>query len=273
MGDRSVDTTLNYLDAMDEKPRVYQYTPPAGTAQRTTRVTRREVRVHDARVRVRELSLDREGVELTRQESSVSNFYDRDEVRSVYYPEVERLVKQVTGATRVLVFDHNVRCATKAARGEDGAQMPVKFAHNDYTERSGPQRVRDLVDADEVEALLADRFAVINVWRPITGPVRANPLAVCDAASIGAGELVETDLVYRDRTGEVYSLAFSPDHRWLYFPEMEQREVMLIKCYDSAGDGRARFTCHSAFDDPTTPHDAPARESIEVRTLAFFPRP
>jgi hypothetical protein len=146
----------------------------------------------------------------------------------------------------------------------------VRFVHNDYTERSGPQRVRDLLSEEEAEARLRSRFAVINVWKPIRGPVLQAPLAVCDARSLRPEDLVPTDLKYRDRTGEVYSITFSPDHRWFYFSQMRAEEAMLIKCFDSDG-GRARFSAHTAFDDPTSPAEAPARESIEVRTLAFFP--
>jgi hypothetical protein len=178
-------------------------------------------------------------------------------------------VRDTTGATRVLAFDHNVRSATLAERGEKGAQPPVRFPHNDYTERSAPQRVCDLVGGEEAEALLANRFAVINTWKPIRGPVLDTPLAVCEARSIQADDLVPTDLRYRDRTGEIYSLRFSPAHRWFYFSAMQADEVLLLKCFDS-DRGRARFTAHSAFDHPGAPAGASPRESIEVRTLAFF---
>ena len=265
-----VRTSLNYLADTAEKPAVYLYTPEPGTPQRTTQTTRHEMAIQDGREILGELSLDEQGFALERCESAVANFYDAAEVRSVYYPEVERLVAEATGASKVVAFDHNVRCAPMAKRGENGAQMPVRFAHNDYTESSGPQRVRDLMDPAEVDTLLENRFAVINVWKPIRGPVRETPLAVCDARSIKPQELVPTDLNYRDRTGEVYSMAFSPDHRWFYFPKMQKSEAILIKCYDSAADGRARFTAHTAFDDPSSPPDTDARESVEVRTLVFF---
>jgi hypothetical protein len=140
--------------------------------------------------------------------------------------------------------------------------------HNDYTERSGPQRVRDLL-GDEAEALLRHRVAVVNVWKPIRGPVQSTPLAVCDARTIGPDDFVLTDLRYADRTGEIQSLHWNPTHRWFYYPAQEADEALLLKCYDSDRHV-ARFTAHSAFDDPTSPPDAPARESIEVRTLAFF---
>jgi hypothetical protein len=265
----TVNAAMNYLEDQAQKPVTYTYHPPEGVPARSGRYAKFTVPIHDARAMIAQLSLDKEGVILTRQDSRVGNFYDSDEVRAIYYPEVEQMVKELTGAAKVHVFDHNVRCKTMAKAGEKGVQEPVKVAHNDYTVKSGPQRVRDLLP-DEADALLKNRFAVINVWRPIRGPVQENPLAVCDAQTIAQNDLVIHNLIYRDRTGEVYSLAYNPAHRWFYFPHMEKNEVMLLKCYDSDAQ-RARFTAHSSFDDPTSPPDAAPRESIEVRTLVFFP--
>ena len=111
---------------------------------------------------------------------------------------------------------------------------------------------------------------MVQVWRPLAGPVRDMPLAICDARSIAPDDLVETDPVYEDRVGEVFQLRHNPGHRWFYFPEMEPGEALVFKCYDSLDDGRARFTAHTAFVDPATPADAPPRRSIEARALAFF---
>lgn len=265
-----VETMLNYLTDRTEKPVTYMYTPPPGTPARTGRYAPYPMTIYDGRVILPQISLDTHGFMLTRHETKVTNFYDENEVRAVYYAEVERLVKEVTGAVKVLVFDHNVRCRPMSERGENGAREPVRAAHNDYTLRSGPQRVRDLLDADEAEERLQHRFMEINVWRPIRGPVQEAPLAVCDARSMVQEDFVAMDLKYRDRTGEVYSVAFNPNHHWFYFPHMQKNEALLLKCYDSMSDGRARFTAHTAFDDPTSPPDAPARESIEARTLVFF---
>ena len=265
-----VETLLNYLTDRTEKPVNYMYTPPSGVPERTGRYAKYPMSIYDGRAIAQQLTLDKHGFMLTCHETAITNFYDANEVQAVYYPEVERLVKEVTGAEKVVVFDHNVRCATMAKQGENGARMPVLMAHNDYTPRSGPQRVRDLLDADEAETRLTHRFMEINVWRPIRGPVQATPLSVCDAQSMSPQDFVAMDLKYRDRTGEVYAVAFNPNHRWFYFPHMQKNEALLLKCYDSLDDGRARFTAHSAFDDPTTPPDAAARESIEARTLVFF---
>jgi hypothetical protein len=258
----TVEATINYVAPMPERPYYFLYEPPAGTPWRNTKGDRRTMAIGDARTLEPKASLDREGFALVRFANAGP---DLDAVKSVYYRDVEALVREVTGAARVVAFDHNLRSAGDRA---EGVQAPVRFAHNDYTERSGPQRVRDLL-SDEADALLGKRFAVINVWKPIRKPVAQAPLAVCDARSIRKEDFIPTDLRYRDRTGEVYSLRWSAAHAWFYFPHMTPGEAMLLKCYDSAKD-RARFTAHSAFDDPGTPADAPARESIEVRTLAFF---
>jgi hypothetical protein len=263
-----VDTVLNYLADRSSTPVTYTYHPPEGVAARTGNYAKYAVAIHSARPIVAQLSLDRSGFVVVRQQSAVSNFFDEKEVRAVYYPEVEQLVKETTGAVKVHVFDHNVRNRQMAKRRENGAQEPVKVAHNDYTLKSGPQRVRDLLP-DEADALLKNRFAVINVWRPIRGPVQESPLAVCDAQSLAPDDFVRHVLKYRDRDGEVYSVAYNPNHKWYYLPNQEKEEVLLFKCYDSDTHS-ARFTAHSAFEDPTSPRDAAPRESVEVRTLVFF---
>lgn len=265
-----VEGQLNYLTNMNEKPRTYMYKPPEGVPERTGRVEPRQVPVYNGRAALADLTLDRSGFGLTRHESRVENFYDEQEVKTVYYPEVEQLLKDVTGAEKVIVFDHNVRCGPMAKRGENSAREPVRVMHNDYTLKSGPQRVRDLLPADEAERRLQHRYVFINVWRPIHGPVQEAPLAICDGRSIAQEDFVPTDLIYRDRMGEVYMVSYKPSHRWFYFPQMQANEALMLKCYDSMTDGRARYTAHGAFDDPTSPPNAPPRESIEVRTIIFF---
>ncbi len=268
MSDAAVEATVNYIAPMPERPAFYLYEPPAGIPWRNTKGDKRRMPIADARALAPAPTLDREGFALAPLVTTVADLWDADAVRARYYREVEALVARVTGAPRVVAFDHNVRSATIEGRQIDGVQAPVRYAHNDYTERSGPQRVRDLMGKD-AEDFLRHRCAVVNVWKPIRGPVQGAPLAVCDARTIDGHDLVVTDLRYRDRTGEVYSMRFNASHRWFYFSAMRADEAMLLKCYDS-DPSRARFTAHTAFDDPTSPPDAPPRESIEVRTLVFF---
>ncbi|HZF33634.1 MAG TPA: CmcJ/NvfI family oxidoreductase, partial [Candidatus Angelobacter sp.] len=230
----------------------------------------RSVQIRNARTLPSDLSLDREGFAIVPHVTKAKDLSDDAEVTAVYYPEVEQLVKQATGASRVLIFDHTIRSAPLAGAGRKGIREPVKRVHNDYTVKSGPQRVRDLVP-NEADELLTRRFAVINVWRPLRRTVEDTPLGLLDARSIAPQDLIATDLVYPDRVGETYAVAYNPAHRWLYFPRQRADEAVLLKCYDSKEDGRARFPAHSAFDDPTAPAGVPPRESIEVRTLVFFP--
>jgi hypothetical protein len=263
-----VSAPLNYLVPMAGRPVNYNYEPPPGVPWRTGAYVAQTVPMVDGRNSVEALSLDEQGFQLVHHESAVRDFYDADEVKSCYHAEIEQLVKQATGAARVVVFDTTVRSARVEQPG-GAVREPARRLHNDYTEKSGPQRVRDLLP-DEAAEFLKRRFALVNVWRPIVGPLLDTPLALCDARTIAASDFVATDLKYPNRTGEIYSVTFSPEHRWYYFPRMQRDEAVLIKCYDSAKDGRARFTAHGAFDDPTTPANTPPRESIEARTLVFF---
>ena len=179
-------------------------------------------------------------------------------------------MQTATGAARVVAFDHIVRNAAIAATKGSGIKMPAKRVHNDYTAWSSPQRVRDLM-GEEAEALLENRFAIINLWRPIRGPLLESPLALCDAQSLEEQNLIASDLKYPDRTGETYSITYNPNQRYYYFPTMRPDEAVLIRCFDSALEGPHRFSAHTGFDDPESPAGAPPRESIEVRTLVFFP--
>jgi len=226
------------------------------------------VAIRDARPLIGKLSQDREGFVLLHHQSAVQNFYDEDEIARVYYPECERVIKEATGATRVVAFDHIVRNAAVSAKG-NAVKIPAKRVHDDYTAWSAPQRVRDLMGG-EAEALLKHRFAIINLWRPIRGPVLESPLVLCDAESLSEENLIARDLKYPDRTGETYSITYNPNQRYYYFPKMQPEEPVLIRCFDSAPNGAARFSAHTGFDDPTSPPDAPPRESLEVRTLVFY---
>jgi hypothetical protein len=266
-----IQASLNYIEPNSEKPVYYAYEPPAGTPRSTGKFVAHNVPIRNAREVVRDLSLDRQGFQLTHQETAVRDFYDQDEVKTSYYPEVERLLKEATGAEKVVIFDHQVRNAELAKRGEKNAREYGRAVHNDYTAKSGPRRVRDHLPPAEAEERLQNRFAEINVWRPIRGPIESTPLAVCDSSSIDPRDFVASDLVYRDKVGETYRFTYNPNHRWFYFPRLERNEVILLKCYDSKEDGRARFTAHSAFEDPTSAPDAAPRESIEVRALVFWP--
>jgi len=267
-----VEADLHYLAPMAERPRNYTFDPPPGIPRSNTAHETHRVPIYDARPIASEASLDQQGFAVLQQASAVRDFYDGDEARTIYYPEAERFLAEVTGASRVFIFDHTVRRRVRGAddRAVGMPRQPATRVHVDHTAKSGPQRVRDFL-GDEAEALLQGRVQVINLWRPIRGPLRDAPLAVCDAGTVATKDLVPADLVYRHRVGETYAVTYSPAHRWFYVPDMQPDEALLLKCFDSATDGRARFAPHTAFEDPTAPADALPRESIELRTLVFHP--
>jgi hypothetical protein len=265
-----VDAELRYLSPMAERPRNYTYEPPAGVSRSNIVPEAHTMPIHDIRAVASEISLDRQGFALLRHESAVRDFWDDDEVRKVYYPEAADVIAQATGAARVFIFDHTQRRRVVGAddRAPGTPRQPATRVHVDHTAKSGLQRVRDLL-GEEAEELLRGRVQVINLWRPIRGPLLDAPLAVCDAGSVAPTDLVPSDLVYPNRTGETYAVTYNPRHRWFYVSAMRRDEGLLIKCFDSIADGRARFAPHTAFLDPSAPVDVLPRESIEIRSLVF----
>jgi hypothetical protein len=267
---RYVEAELNYLTPMAARPRYYAY--DAGEVSSNMTPAPHRVPIRDMRPIAAEIELDRQGFALVEQHTAVRDFWDDEEVRRVYYPEAERFIAEKTGASRVFIFDHlqrrRIPGATRRAPGVP--PQPATRVHVDHTARSGPQRVRDLLP-DEAEELLKGRVQVINLWRPIRGPLQDSPLAVCDARTVDPADLVPSDLVYRERVGETYSVTYNPAHEWYYVPEMRREQALLLKIADTKTDGRARFMPHTSFTDPTTPPDAFPRESIELRTLVFHP--
>lgn len=251
------------------------YVPSRGGGDKTEHLgnyRNREVEIHDARKALPETDLDSEGFVLLAHRSQVVDFYDDSALTSTYHPELTSLVKRVTGAQRVEIFDDTRRSSSVPSQQAHGSRDPANIVHNDYTHDSGPKRLDDFFGDSPGEAarLKQRRFAIINAWRPIGAPVLDHPLVLCDARTIGEDDLVAVERRGEDRTGELQVALYDPTQRWYYYPEMTRDEVLLFKTYDSLLDGRTRFTPHSSCKDPRAPDDAPARESLETRCLVFF---
>ena len=259
---------ITYTADTGEKLANGTFGPATADRVNTGTYDRHAMNVRDGRAALG-LGLDTSGFMLVDHPTAMTDFFDPEELKSVYYSEVIELVKRQSGAARVVVFDHTLRSGDEAEREAKKLRELVQSAHNDYTEWSGPQRVRDILP-DEAEALLKRRFAIIQVWRAINRPILANPLAMADARSVAMQDLMIAERHHPGRIGQTYRLKYNSAHEWVYFPQMRRDEAIVFKVYDSETDGRARFTPHTSFDDPSTPADAPPRQSIEVRTLAFF---
>jgi hypothetical protein len=225
--------------------------------------------VRNGRLVAERLSLEEQGFVFVEHKTKVADFFNLEQLQSVYYPEVEQLIKSASGAARVVIFDHTLRSGDRTEREAKLIREPVLSAHNDYTEWSGPNRLREVLP-EEAESLLQRRFAIIQVWRAINQPIQSNPLAVADAKSVAIDDFLIAERRYPHRVGQTYRLKYNPNHRWFYFPEMSRDEALVFKVYDSETDGRARFTPHTSFKDPASPANARPRQSIEMRAFAFF---
>lgn len=267
----SVRATMNYSVDNGIPPDYYFYEPDPSLKLNPPGTDVKDVEVHNGWPEVDRLSLDREGFELREFGAKFDQFDDEESIKTVFHPQVVDFVKRHTGAKEVVVFDHTIRkrMASDLKVQTEVHRPAVMLVHSDYTVISGPQRVRDIMQ-QRAEPLLQQRVAFYNVWKPLYRRVEELPLAMIDAQSHDPADLLRMDLKYRERTGEIYVMRHNPAHRWLYFPHMDAEHALLLKTYDSSTDGRCRFMGHSAFEDPTTPAGAPKRESIEVRTMAFF---
>ncbi len=286
----SVIAQLGYLKPANARPYDYACEPPNGVPWHNYETDSRAVRITDARGLAARPSIEEGGFALWQAPSGVRDFYDEDAVTRVYYGEAAEIARAATGAKRAYVFDHLVRkreagpaAMSFGRRVSAGRPSANGRVHNDYTEASGPKR-RALVlaeesgDRDEDKHKHKDeaasggvrRYAIVNIWRPIAGPVLDAPLALCDARSVAVGDLVTSDVHYATRTGEIYLVQHSPRHRWFYYPGMDRHEALVFKQYDSQSSGVPRFVPHAAFEHPHTPSNAPLRESIEVRCLVVY---
>ena len=265
----TIEATLNYI--VDDGTKIFTVTAGPGGQDVRSGGTPDPHRVvmHNGRPDAKDFVLDRNGFRFVQHDTKVADFYDESEVKRVYYPEMEALIKAESGAKRVVVFDHTLRTADDGLRETKKIREVVRRVHNDYTEWSGPKRVRDLLP-DEADELLKGRFAIIQVWRPIRHPVETDPLGICDARTLSPDNLVISERRYPNRIGQTYAITYNPAQKWFWFPRMRREEALVFKVYDLLTDGRARWTAHTAFDDPGAPPNARPRESIEIRTLAFF---
>ena len=270
---------MAYTKPVVGEARIRVFPPSSGRKIESPERERIPVPVYDCRPILAELTLDEAGFQVLSHRSAFHDFYDPEQVKKVYYPESVELIKAATGALEVFIFDHNVRNQTRSDRGEIGVREPVDGAHNDYTLSSGPRRIREILQDNDALKYIDHRAALINSWRPIVGPVQDFPLAVCHARTTKLDDFIPTEIQHYlegnletpSLTGEIYSFQHSDAHRWFAVSDMQPDEAYLLKCFDTADDGRAIFTGHTGYRNPACPPDFKPRESIELRTVVVFP--
>ncbi len=266
----TIQAKMNYIVDTGVPPVRYIDWPEMADKEVPPTYRLHEMAVRNGRPLRNTFKLDTHGFVFADHFTKVKDFTDEAERKRVYDPEVQELIKKHSGASDVLVFDHTIRVGDEKVQQSTGARPPVKGVHNDYTEKSAPQRLREIVGDAEAERRFKKRWAIIQVWRPIRGTVQIDPLGICDGRSIPQKGFILVQRRYKYRTGEVYHIAHDPAHVWYWFPRMTRTEALVFKVFDTDAGVPTRFTAHSAFDDPDTPPNAPPRESIETRTFAFW---
>ncbi|KAJ4370366.1 hypothetical protein N0V83_004884 [Neocucurbitaria cava] len=257
--------------------------------------------VFNLRGREHEFTTDNAGFAVYKYPANEKLFTDETAVREGYYQEIERLLRsKLQRVKKVVIFDHTIR-----RRQKHSPRQPVQQVHVDQTPAAAEARVRRHLPKEEADELVRGRYQIINVWRPIENPASDTPLAVIDWRTTAPDDFIATDLLYPKRAdsadvddrgkevlpdpcnytstagyevrGETMAVAPSEKHRFYYQKDMMPEEVLLLKCFDSHGEGMpngqhgfAVRTPHTAFRDPQTPADAPGRQSIEVRCLVFY---
>ena len=209
---QEIEAELFYAVDTGVKPVNETMGPGDMSRKRTGIREKHKMTVRDGRPLIGSFDLEEHGFEFVDHPTKMTDFFNPEQLADIYYPEVEKLIKQRTGASRVLIFDHTLRSGDQATREEKLVREPVLSVHNDYTEWSAPQRVRDLLP-DEADELLKHRFAIVQVWRAINKPIESNPLAICEAKSLATGDQIASERRYPDRVGETYQIAYNSEHQ------------------------------------------------------------
>ncbi|KAH8598286.1 hypothetical protein B0O99DRAFT_616347 [Bisporella sp. PMI_857] len=270
-----IDATLNYFTPPEDGAVPFNYveTPPEGQPQRNFGSFDVQVLVHDIRGKESEYNLDRDAFAIVSNvpESAEKDFVDDDSIKEKYYPEVERLIlDNVPGSNQVFIFDHTIRRSNPNA-----PRTPVQRVHIDQTAKSAAQRVHFHLP-EEAEQLLNGRYRIINIWRPLNGPVQASPLAFASSATLRDEDLIPIEHRYPTRTGEIAGIVYNKEQKWHYLSGMTNDERLFLECFDSESlkpgtEVQGGRVPHTAFKHPRTPEGARGRESIEVRALVFGP--
>ena len=236
--------------------------------------------------------MDRLGVSLAHLESECKNFYDSEEVRRVFYIEIEKLLLDFfPGATDALVYNHDVfnKDYDGDRREDQDAKNPgvnagyANLVHNDLNDNSGRVRCRELLTKNlrnfgreqryteaEADEKMSRRFMSINLAKPME-TVEQFPFVLCAWPSFADQPYITNYRIYDDRVGETTRFTHRADHEWYWFPQQKSTEVSMLKCYDSITDGSvSRWSFHSACVDPTAPEDARCRKNVVVRSFVFF---
>lgn len=270
--ERYVETQLNYLRPNTTDSIYYTSDPKRGHLPLETR----NVRIYDARPDRELYRLHDQGFQLIDAPTTVKDFRDRPAAAAVFLPEIERQVADALGAAKAVASGQWVhRFSDRAAEfGAAGTTYTARYIHIDYSNESGPSTARQLLGNDpEAERWMAGRFVILNTWRCLSPPPQDSSLALCEAGSVAAKDLIPSHVVVgppgAERKLGTNMVEANPDHRWRYFSDMTRDELLIFRGYDS-DPAHSRRIPHTAFDNPNVGPDAPPRESVDIRVAVFF---
>ncbi|KAK0766425.1 hypothetical protein N5P37_000148 [Trichoderma harzianum] len=240
--------------------------------------TRKTVAIADVRGHERIFLLDKHGFQLGNFVTSLSydEFASTDIIVGRYYEEVKQFLKENIGAIDVLPFDFQVRRKDPTlpfgSRGAPGKAQPFAAVHGDQTINAAYRRLKHF-HPEYAQKYAKNRFQIVNVWKPLRGPVCDSPLAVCDYRTVKDEDRVPTDIIFPDYLGETYNLWPNPNHRFYFIDKQRAEEAWMIKCFDSESmisPEIAQFAPHVSFPYGHRGDNNPRRESVEVRAFVFY---
>lgn len=222
-----------------------------------TRVMMNDLREHESSV-----SIAADGVAYLHAPTRVISFDEGDAWRSSYDAELETLLSREVAAKKVIVFDHTVRVDDPSAE-----RRPARNVHSDYSRLGAKDRLTEVLGEQEAMRWERGHYAFINVWRPISAPVKSAPLGFVRPKSVAQDDWVRIDLDYPDRVGHILGLVASSKHEWVFRSEMTPDEVVVFTTFDSSGRPPV---AHSAVDLEDDDSNHFIRRSIESRTLVLY---
>lgn len=221
-----------------------------------------EVNVQDLKDSIYSVNFNDDGITFTKYRSAITQFDSNSDWQTEYNEEISAILKQVTGAQEVIVFDHTIRVDNSEA-----IRKPARNVHNDYSPKGAQQRLIDLLGSQRAAEFQKGAFGFVNVWRPIEHPINTSPLGFIRPSSMQSEDWITIELIYPDRMGQILGVTSNPKHEWFYQSKMKPDDVIIFNIYDNQG---RYHLAHSALDITGQPDSPFPRKSIETRTLVRY---
>ncbi|KAF2189237.1 hypothetical protein K469DRAFT_683670 [Zopfia rhizophila CBS 207.26] len=275
---RDVKSSIYFLsrDRLYETVKPYSLRfAPERIPQTNLKPEKHSVYIRDLREASKEEKIDFNscGFGVLHMDSSLTykDFFCRDIVESIYYFEVEEMLKAVFNAKSVYVLDHALRIRHgqfPTSTGENyDYEQPTSLAHVDFTRDSARDASCQFLDL-EAKSLLDASWKCVNVWKPLKGPVRDWPLALCSVTSMDfEKDSIPGDVVSQCGPIEDIHIHYNPTQKWYYLSDQEPSELLIFRSSDSEGNLGAP---HASFPLPRSMSDETPRESIDLRAFLFF---